>query len=77
MKASGPPHVSRLWLRVSEDMLSVEYCHSNKSLSVIFECNGDHNKADVNLATLSFEDIIRSKTVLCLSIKKQYCIHCA
>ena len=37
VKASGPPHVLRMWLAVSKGMLPVEYIHSSKAsfLSVI------------------------------------------
>ena len=30
LKASGPPHVLKLWLGVSKDMLPVKYFSSNK-----------------------------------------------
>ena len=31
VKASGPPHVLRLWLGVSKGMLAVEYFRSNEA----------------------------------------------
>ena len=41
MKASGPPHVLKMWLVVSKGILSVEYFHSNKAF-VSVEFHGDH-----------------------------------
>ena len=47
-------------------MLPVNYFRSIKPLSMSVECHGDNDchKVEMNLATLSFRDITRFKTVV-------------
>ena len=43
VKASGLPHVVKLWLRVSKGLLAVRYfCSNKKPPFVSVECHGDH-----------------------------------
>ena len=67
----GLPHVLKLWLGVSNGMLPVKYFNSNKASFCISQISlrshGCH-KDDVNLATLSFGDIARFKTVVSVSV---------
>ena len=42
VKASGSPHVLRLWLTVSKGMLPVKYFCSNKASFLSAKFGGDH-----------------------------------
>ena len=72
VKASGPPHVLKLWLVISKGMLPITYFHSNKASFCIIQISWssyDCQKVEVNLATHSLGDITGFKTVasVCLS----------
>ena len=42
VKASGPPHVLRLWLGFSKGMLPERYFHSINASFLLIECHIDH-----------------------------------
>ena len=45
VKASGQPHIIKLWLGISKVILPVKYFCSTKPLFVTIEFNGDHKTA--------------------------------
>ena len=66
VNASGQPHVLQLCLTVSKVMLLVKYSCSNKDsfyVSRISWRSYSCHKAEVNVATASFGDITKCKTV--------------
>ena len=75
VKASGPPHVLKLWLGVSKGMLPVKCFCSTKSLFVSAEFNGDHKTVTkVNLVTLSFWDITTFNAVASMFADSAVCV---
>ena len=70
VKTLDSPHILRLWLRVSNGMLSVKYHCSNNA----FLCQSrlmeiiDYYKDEIILATLGFADIARLKALVYVCI---------
>ena len=75
-KASGSPHVMKLWMGVRKGMLPVKYVRLIKASFCVHQNSWrslDCHKVEVNLATLSFWDIVKFKTVVsvCLGQKNK------
>ena len=71
VKASGPPHVLKMWLAVNKGMLPVWYFGFNRAYLYVSEISWRSigcYKDEVNLASLGVGESTRYKTVVSVSL---------